>query len=767
MATLSKGQAAWLALLFLVSGFAALIYQIVWQRALFTAFGVNIESITIIVAVFMFGLGVGSLVGGWLSQRFPGHLPQMFLISEAAIGLFGLVSLPLIKAVSVLTLHGSFFVIAATVYGLLCVPTIFMGATLPILSAYLHRGNRNIGKTVSTLYFVNTIGSACACFATADYLFGRFGQQGTVQIAALCNILVGVSMVASLRWLLPRAASGAVPISPTPDGVPEGSSPEPDAGGNDNGWRLAAVLILAGAVGYLALSQEMLWMRAFAYATQGLPGDFAHVLGCVLLGIALGSVFSRLVCRRRPDAALLFIAVMLGLSTVFYGVSLPLLGHLLTQPPENFGWWAALLEHLAPYSLDTPSPALAAGYAIVAVGSFFPGAVFPALCHYAVRGASGVGVPISWIYFANIVGSTAGPLFTGLVLLDVYTLEDNILFLTLFGAGLSVVVAVAAPTGRVTLAALSVLLGGCAVGLAVGHEPLYDGMLEKLHHKADYQPTGHYKYVIQGRSGIVAVLPGARADELYGGGAYDGMYNIDPINDANGVTRAHILASLHSDPEDVLVVGLASGSWVRVLMQHTGIKKITVVEINPAYLDLLEHYPDIAAIRNDPRITIEIDDGRRWLNRHPDARFDLIIMNTIYHWRGQATNLLSDDFLQLAKGHFKPDGMIFYNSTGSEDVFFTAAQVFPHVIRIGNIVGASGRPFDATPMQRRQRLLLFATEGVPVFSRTEALREKLERLSNYNIHDCGEELRSATGLWHITDDNMATEFRRRRTPPAQ
>src|SRR5260370_32410011 len=92
--------------LFLVSGFAALIYQIVWQRALFTAFGVNIESITIIVAVFMFGLGVGSLVGGWLSQRFPGHLPQMFLISEVSIGLFGLVSLPLIKAVSVLTLHG-------------------------------------------------------------------------------------------------------------------------------------------------------------------------------------------------------------------------------------------------------------------------------------------------------------------------------------------------------------------------------------------------------------------------------------------------------------------------------------------------------------------------------------------------------------------------------------------------------------------------------------------------------------------------------------
>src|SRR5437667_8242287 len=141
-----------LASLFILSGFAALIYQIVWQRALFTAFGVNIESITIVVAVFMFGLGVGSLVGGRLAQRWPNRLPQLFLLSELAIGGFGLVSLPLIKAVSEWTLHGSLFVIAITTYALLCIPTIFMGATLPILAAYLHQKNKNVGKTVSTLY---------------------------------------------------------------------------------------------------------------------------------------------------------------------------------------------------------------------------------------------------------------------------------------------------------------------------------------------------------------------------------------------------------------------------------------------------------------------------------------------------------------------------------------------------------------------------------------------------------------------------------------
>lgn len=90
----------WLSFLFLLSGVAALIYQIVWQRLLFAAYGVNIESVTIIVSIFMFGLGVGSLVGGILSKRFPSHLPQLFVLCEVAIGCFGIASLPLIRLVT-------------------------------------------------------------------------------------------------------------------------------------------------------------------------------------------------------------------------------------------------------------------------------------------------------------------------------------------------------------------------------------------------------------------------------------------------------------------------------------------------------------------------------------------------------------------------------------------------------------------------------------------------------------------------------------------
>ena len=189
-----------LSLLFMVSGFAALIYQVAWQRALFTAFGVNIESITVVVSLFMFGLGVGAMVGGHLSTRFPDRLPLLFLAAEVGIAAFGFASLSLIAAVSQVAVHGSLPVITVTIYALLALPTLCMGATLPILVAHLNATYGHIGKSVGLLYFVNTIGSALACWMTTDILFVIGGLQLAVSFAALCNVAVGVSVY----WFMVR-----------------------------------------------------------------------------------------------------------------------------------------------------------------------------------------------------------------------------------------------------------------------------------------------------------------------------------------------------------------------------------------------------------------------------------------------------------------------------------------------------------------------------------------------------------------------------------
>lgn len=111
---------------------------------------------------------------------------------EVLIGLFGLVSLPLIKYMGMLTLHGSLLTISLATYALLSIPTFLMGATLPILVTYLHLHYRNAGKAVGTLYGINTLGSAIACFITTDVLFTLGGLQHSVIVAALLDCIVGI-----------------------------------------------------------------------------------------------------------------------------------------------------------------------------------------------------------------------------------------------------------------------------------------------------------------------------------------------------------------------------------------------------------------------------------------------------------------------------------------------------------------------------------------------------------------------------------------------
>ena len=186
-----------LALLFLVSGFAALVYQVVWQRSLFAIYGVNIESVTIIVTAFLLGLGFGSLAGGRLSRSQTRSPLVVFGVLELSIGVFGLFSLSIFHGVGALTGGRSPFVTFVACFALLLLPTALMGATLPLLVAHSVRQLHNVGRSVALLYFVNTLGSALASFATAVLLLGRLGQWRTIVVAACLNAIVGTS---ALLW---------------------------------------------------------------------------------------------------------------------------------------------------------------------------------------------------------------------------------------------------------------------------------------------------------------------------------------------------------------------------------------------------------------------------------------------------------------------------------------------------------------------------------------------------------------------------------------
>ncbi len=734
------GSLEWLSFLFLVSGFAALIYQIVWQRALFTAFGVNIESVTIIVSVFMFGLGIGSLVGGILSRWYPARLPELFVACEVLTGLFGLVSLPLIQVASAATLHDSLLVVSLTTYALLCLPTILMGATLPLLVTYLHQYYRNIGKSVGLLYFINTMGSAIACFITADILFVVCGLQATVVVAAIGNFLVGFLVYRYAQRLAGERKPGSVtnPCAPLVDEAAQPSPlPPPRQGEKGQALRFGLVLVLSAVIGYISLSQEILWFRAVGYASGGRPDVFAHVLGFFLCGVACGALAAKWTCEREQDYTLPFTAAMLAASGVVYYLSMPICGQLMT--------------------ISRPL-GMVASYLGVGLIAFLTGGIFPALCHYGIRSQAAAGWALSWVYFANIVGSTAGPLLTGFVLLNLYPLEQNVVALSVATMAVAAVVWVgAALPGRQRTAILGAIVAVTA-GMVLAQDGLYALVLEKLHYKENYAQKGPYRFLLQNRAGIVAVEAGSR-DIIYGGGVYDGGFNLDPVLNTNGIQRAYMIAALHPHPQDVLEIGLSSGSWAQALLQHDRVGKMDIVEINPAYTQLIRHYPENAALLDDPRVQVHFDDGRRWLKRNPDARFDFILMNT-FHWRSQATGLLSAEFLGECQHHLKPGGVVYYNTTLSEDVTFTAAQVFQHVVRYEKFIAASDSPFAMSPEERRQNLLRFHSGGKPVFDAGSPDRKRvLDQLVASDLSDQAEALRRRLDLWLITDDNMATEFK--------
>ncbi len=182
---------AWIPVVFCTTGFAALLYQVVWQRVLYSTFGVNVEAVTTVVAAFLGGLGLGSLVGGRLAKGSGSTLLLLCGLLELAIGVFGLFSLAFFRWVGSHTLELPAVARGAVMALAIMLPTILMGASLPLLVSYLVPSTGNVGRTVGLLYFINTAGSAFAALAAVLLLLGSMGEMNSVRLAASLNLLVG------------------------------------------------------------------------------------------------------------------------------------------------------------------------------------------------------------------------------------------------------------------------------------------------------------------------------------------------------------------------------------------------------------------------------------------------------------------------------------------------------------------------------------------------------------------------------------------------
>ncbi|WP_371324385.1 fused MFS/spermidine synthase [Dechloromonas sp. ZY10] len=197
--SISQQNFALIGLAFLCSGAAGLIYQVAWQRLLFANFGVDLISVCIIVSTFMLGLGLGALAGGWLGDRFPAATLKFFVLCEVVIGLFGLVSPFLIRALGLWLSDASFAVSGLANFLLMLIPTFFMGATLPVLIAHLVRVWRNVGAATGHLYALNTLGAMLGCSLTAFWLFHWMELDRVIQLAAAINFGVAAAVGLSLQ----------------------------------------------------------------------------------------------------------------------------------------------------------------------------------------------------------------------------------------------------------------------------------------------------------------------------------------------------------------------------------------------------------------------------------------------------------------------------------------------------------------------------------------------------------------------------------------
>ena len=177
-----------LAAIFFISGFSALVYQVSWQRLLFTGFGVDLTSITLIISVFMMGLGIGAFFGGRIADKFSSKIILIFCLVELFIGLFGLVSYYLILGLQSVLIHASLPILSVFTFLLLLLPTFLMGLTLPLLTGYFNQFIDNIGQSIGTLYFYNTLGAAVGALATGFILFNYLTLSQTIQLAAVFNL---------------------------------------------------------------------------------------------------------------------------------------------------------------------------------------------------------------------------------------------------------------------------------------------------------------------------------------------------------------------------------------------------------------------------------------------------------------------------------------------------------------------------------------------------------------------------------------------------
>lgn len=715
-----------------LSGAAALVFQVVWIRRITLVFGSTTLATATVLAVFMGGLALGAwLLGSRADRLDPRRTLALYAAVEAGIGLSGLVVPLLLAAVAPLYLRlypalerapALFLVVQAALVAVVLLPaTTLMGGTYPLVARAVVRRDERLGEKLSHLYAANTVGAAGGIALVLVALLPRLGQRGTELVALALNL-----GAAALAWSV-RARTAARTGEPTARPVPvrpvAAGPPSRDVG--PEAWPLLLGTALSG---FAAMVGEVVWSRILVLSI----GSSVYAFGVVVLVFLAGSAGgSALLGRLRPtagEARRAFVWAQLGIAvwvlfSTFFAASL---GGLFVDlfPADHTAFGRVLAAQVF------------VGAVLCLVPSILFGLSFPAIAT-AVSSPEHVGRSLGRVTVANTAGTVAGSLLAGFVLVPGLGLRETLLALAAIAAFAARVVT---PAADVTLrrVATGTLLGGLLLGALVppwSKQLLASGAgfsAPQLGSAQAWRAGAARSEVLYYADGLNTTISVDRSDGHL-------FYRSNGKTDAS--THPHDLAVqvligqvpmlLHPDPTDadVFVLGLGTGASAAAAARYP-VRSIEIFDIEARGRGAIELFDSVnRGILSDPRVTYRVADGRNALLARP-ARYDVIIADPSDLWVAGVGNLFTREFYTLARKRLKPGGVfaqwLHTHSLTVEELRILAATmraVFP----------------DASLWRlSRSDILLVGREAVPL--PLETIRKKLE------IPGVGEDLRSI-GIW--------------------
>ena len=670
--------------LFFISGITALTYEIVWTRMLTLVFGHTVFSVSVVLAAFMAGLGLGSYLFGYAVDR----LPETNGSGKAALLLYGWVEILIFASGALLSLlFANFSGIYSSLhsfipesialqnlikivfaFGMMLIPTTFMGATLPIISKYCVTDDSRMGTQVSLLYALNTLGAAVGCLMTGFFLMGTFGVLQTVLLAAGANLLIGIS---ALRIYLE-----AVPGADWKFRLPSLQIPRIELSADQKFW-----MSISFICGFTALAYEVLWTRLLVFSIASTVYSFSMMLTVFLLGIFLGSLLLIPLASRIHNVRTALLILQIGTGLYVIG-SLYGLESILSAPWNSYNLTDPAMAFLR-YFKDSAE--------LMLIPTLLLGMCFPLLIKIVSGGHQNVGKATGQIYSANTLGAIFGSLGAGFLFLP--NLGSQI-SLTLI-ATLNLMTAVLLfRTGNYMSKAvrkgLTVVFAALILFVNMG---IPENLLNPffMRDSAGKRNLKKLMYFEEGLSDTVAVFKDdygvldPTAKRLITNGISMSASNL--IATRYMKLFAHVPILLVDQPDDVLVVCFGTGQTTGAAGIHPRVKSVDSLELSTSVINAGKMFADQnhQALHN-PKINFIIQDGRNHLlTTH--KLYDVITSEPPPPRTAFTVNLYTQEYYQLQKSRLKPGGIaaqwIPLHSQGEEEVdmhFRTFQSVFPYTM---------------------------------------------------------------------------------------